>query len=72
MLVLVGKACSGTVENILLFSSHGVFQLKMQLHILSYRTCTHPLGTMLNYSDRAVHDRKQEKDSLEWRSKIAK
>lgn len=30
------------------------------------------LGTMLNYCDRVVHDRKQEKDSSEWRSKIAK
>jgi len=27
---------------------------------------------MLNYCDRVVHDRKQEKDSSEWRSKIAK
>ena len=30
------------------------------------------LGTMLNYCDRVVHDRKNEKDSSEWRSKIAK
>lgn len=30
------------------------------------------LGTMLNYYDRVVHDRKNEKDSSEWRSKIAK
>lgn len=28
------------------------------------------LGTMLNYCDRVVHDRKNEKD--EWRSKIGK
>ncbi|XP_059450487.1 uncharacterized protein LOC132181328 isoform X2 [Corylus avellana] len=30
------------------------------------------LGTMLHYCDRVVHDRKNEKDSSEWRSKIAK
>lgn len=30
------------------------------------------LGTMLNYRDRVVHDRKNEKDSSEWRSKIGK
>ncbi|XP_035547910.1 uncharacterized protein LOC108988165 isoform X3 [Juglans regia] len=30
------------------------------------------LGTMLNYCDRVVHDRKNEKDSSEWKSKIAK
>lgn len=29
------------------------------------------LGTMLNYCDRVVHDRKNE-DSSEWRSKIGK
>lgn len=28
------------------------------------------LGTMLNYRDRVVHDRKNETDSSEWRSKI--
>ncbi|CAN1351609.1 hypothetical protein LINPERPRIM_LOCUS42562 [Linum perenne] len=30
------------------------------------------VGTMLNYCDRVVHDRKNEKDSLEWKSKIGK
>lgn len=30
------------------------------------------LGTMLNYCDRVVHDRKSEKDISEWRSKIGK
>ncbi|KMT17220.1 hypothetical protein BVRB_2g039220 isoform B [Beta vulgaris subsp. vulgaris] len=30
------------------------------------------LGTMLNYCDRVVHDRKQELDSSEWRSKIGR
>ncbi|KAJ7960086.1 NAC domain-containing protein 8 [Quillaja saponaria] len=30
------------------------------------------LGTMLNYSDRVVHDRKNDKDSSEWRTKIGK
>ncbi|XP_038702147.1 uncharacterized protein LOC119998788 isoform X2 [Tripterygium wilfordii] len=30
------------------------------------------LGTMLNYCDRVVHDRRNEKDSSEWRSKIGK
>ena len=30
------------------------------------------LGTMLNYRDRVFHDRKNEKDSSEWRSKIGK
>ncbi|KAI3462168.1 hypothetical protein Pfo_018831 [Paulownia fortunei] len=30
------------------------------------------LGTMLNYYDRVVHDRKNEKDRSEWRSKIGK
>ncbi|KAK4359981.1 hypothetical protein RND71_022210 [Anisodus tanguticus] len=30
------------------------------------------LGTMLNYCDRVFHDRKMEKDSSEWRSKIGK
>ncbi|KAL1308236.1 hypothetical protein HN51_050166 [Arachis hypogaea] len=30
------------------------------------------LGTMLNYRDRVVHDRKNEKESSEWRSKIGK
>ncbi|XP_068663452.1 uncharacterized protein [Aristolochia californica] len=30
------------------------------------------LGTMLNYCDRVVHDRKSEGDSLEWKSKIGK
>lgn len=30
------------------------------------------LGTMLNYCDRVVHDRKNERDSSEWRSKIGK
>ncbi|CAI0548276.1 unnamed protein product [Linum tenue] len=30
------------------------------------------LGTMLNYCDRVVHDRKSEKERLEWRSKIGK
>lgn len=29
-------------------------------------------GTMLNYCDRVVHDRKSEKDVSEWRSKIGK
>ena len=72
MLVSVRKVCSSTMEKILLFSSHGVFQLEIQLRILSCKTCTHPLGTMLNYCDRVVHDRKQKKDSSEGRSKIAK
>ncbi|XP_024975596.1 uncharacterized protein LOC112513538 isoform X1 [Cynara cardunculus var. scolymus] len=30
------------------------------------------LGTMLNYCDRVVHDRKHESDTSEWRSKIGK
>ncbi|XP_012086414.1 uncharacterized protein LOC105645422 isoform X2 [Jatropha curcas] len=30
------------------------------------------IGTMLNYRDRVVHDRKNEKDNSEWRSKIGK
>ncbi|GAB4827289.1 hypothetical protein Ancab_034178 [Ancistrocladus abbreviatus] len=30
------------------------------------------LGTLLNYCDRVYHDRKNEKDASEWRSKIAK
>uniref|UniRef100_A0A5B6ZK40 Uncharacterized protein n=1 Tax=Davidia involucrata TaxID=16924 RepID=A0A5B6ZK40_DAVIN len=30
------------------------------------------IGTMLNYRDRVVHDRKNESDSSEWRSKIGK
>ncbi|XVF71387.1 hypothetical protein PTKIN_Ptkin12aG0033600 [Pterospermum kingtungense] len=30
------------------------------------------LGTMLNYRDRVVHDRKNESDTSEWRSKIGK
>ncbi|KAK2990743.1 hypothetical protein RJ640_003811 [Escallonia rubra] len=30
------------------------------------------LGTMLNYCDRVVHDRKNERDSSEWRAKIGK
>lgn len=30
------------------------------------------LGTMLKYCDRVVHDRKNETDSSEWRSKIGK
>ncbi|KAJ0098425.1 hypothetical protein Patl1_21225 [Pistacia atlantica] len=30
------------------------------------------LGTMLNYRDRVFHDRKNEKESSEWRSKIGK
>lgn len=30
------------------------------------------LGTMLNYRDRVVHDRKNESESSEWRSKIGK
>ncbi|KAH9618645.1 hypothetical protein KSS87_020706 [Heliosperma pusillum] len=30
------------------------------------------LGTMLNYCDRVVHDRKNEMNSSEWRSKIGK
>ncbi|GMN28462.1 hypothetical protein TIFTF001_002064 [Ficus carica] len=30
------------------------------------------LGTMLNYRDRVVHDRKNERDTSEWRSKIGK
>ncbi|GJV43270.1 hypothetical protein Tco_1427806 [Tanacetum coccineum] len=30
------------------------------------------LGTLLNYCDRVVHDRKNENDSSEWRSKIGK
>uniref|UniRef100_A0A5B6ZMS7 Uncharacterized protein n=1 Tax=Davidia involucrata TaxID=16924 RepID=A0A5B6ZMS7_DAVIN len=30
------------------------------------------IGTMLNYCDRVVHDRKNESDSSEWRSKIGK
>ncbi|XP_052299225.1 uncharacterized protein LOC102623654 isoform X2 [Citrus sinensis] len=30
------------------------------------------LGTMLNYRDRVFHDRKNEKDTSEWRSKIGK
>lgn len=29
-------------------------------------------GTMLNYRDRVVHDRKNDSDSSEWRSKISK
>lgn len=28
------------------------------------------LGTMLNYRDRVFHDRKNEKETSEWRSKI--
>lgn len=30
------------------------------------------LGTMLNYCERVVHDRKNEKDRSEWRLKIGK
>ncbi|KAG5534342.1 hypothetical protein RHGRI_022464 [Rhododendron griersonianum] len=30
------------------------------------------LGTMLNYCDRVVHDKKNERDSSEWKSKIGK
>lgn len=30
------------------------------------------LGTMLNYRDRVVHDRKNESESSEWKSKIGK
>ncbi|CAN8256084.1 unnamed protein product [Cochlearia groenlandica] len=30
------------------------------------------LGTMLNYRDRVYHDRKSQKDTSEWRSKISK
>lgn len=30
------------------------------------------LGTMLNYCDRVVHDRKNERESSEWRSKIGR
>lgn len=30
------------------------------------------LGSMLNYCDRVIHDRKHETDSSEWRSKIGK
>ncbi|KAG9153951.1 hypothetical protein Leryth_000472 [Lithospermum erythrorhizon] len=30
------------------------------------------LGTMLNYCDRVFHDRRNEKDSSEWSSKIGK
>lgn len=30
------------------------------------------LGSMLNYYDRVVHDRRNEKDGSEWRSKIGK
>lgn len=30
------------------------------------------IGTMLNYRDRVVHDRKNEKESSEWKSKIGK
>lgn len=30
------------------------------------------LATMLNYCDRVVHDRKNEKERSEWRSKIGK
>ncbi|XP_019185619.1 PREDICTED: uncharacterized protein LOC109180469 isoform X2 [Ipomoea nil] len=30
------------------------------------------LGSMLNYCDRVVHDRKYERDSSEWKSKIGK
>lgn len=30
------------------------------------------LGTMLNYRDRVYHDRKNEKETSEWRSKIGK
>lgn len=30
------------------------------------------LGTMLNYRDRVFHDRKNEKDTSEWRLKIGK
>lgn len=30
------------------------------------------LGTMLKYCDRVVHDRKNEKEISEWRSKIGK
>lgn len=30
------------------------------------------LATMLHYCDRVYHDRKNEKDSSEWRSKIGK
>ena len=30
------------------------------------------LGTMLNFCDRVVHDRKNESDISEWRSKIGK
>ncbi|GAB4825235.1 hypothetical protein Ancab_008110 [Ancistrocladus abbreviatus] len=29
-------------------------------------------GTLLNYCDRVYHDRKNEKDASEWRSKITK
>ncbi|KAG9445019.1 hypothetical protein H6P81_016359 [Aristolochia fimbriata] len=32
----------------------------------------HGLGSMLNYCDRVVHDRKSEGDSSEWKSKIGK
>ncbi|GMH05861.1 hypothetical protein Nepgr_007701 [Nepenthes gracilis] len=30
------------------------------------------LGTLLNFSDRVVHDRKNEMDGCEWQLKIAK
>lgn len=30
------------------------------------------LGTMLNYRDRVIHDRQNEKDTSEWRSKIGR
>lgn len=30
------------------------------------------LGTMLNYRDRVFHDRKTQKQTSEWRSKISK
>ncbi|KAK1262989.1 hypothetical protein QJS04_geneDACA011865 [Acorus gramineus] len=30
------------------------------------------LGTMLNYCDRVVHDRKNDWDIMDWRSKIGK
>ena len=30
------------------------------------------LGTMLNYCERVVHDKKNEKYSFEWRAKIGK
>ncbi|XP_011001564.1 PREDICTED: uncharacterized protein LOC105108806 isoform X2 [Populus euphratica] len=62
----------GVVENRPLSVGEDITEGEAQVLMQYGWTPNSGLGTMLNYCDRVFHDRKNEKDSSEWRSKIGK